>query len=92
MEWETAVSIGVILTAYLGAYYQSWRENWDLHRKVGITVVLLGAVVGLSLDDLLPSESPALSWVKPVAALLVLAGLFVLWFWSQNDADEGRIR
>ena len=92
MEWETVVSIGLLLTAYLGAYYQSWRDNWERYRKVGSTVVLLGAIVGLYLDDLLPSESPALSWVKPVAALLVLAGLFVLWFWSQNEADEGRIR
>lgn len=82
MNWETIVSIGLILAAYLGAYYHSWRESWEVNQKAGMAVVLLGAIIGLYLDDFLSSGSPILPWVEPLGAVTILVGLSISWIWS----------
>lgn len=87
MDWPTLLAIVLFALAWLTAVHQSRTDDWDTSRTVGIVVFLTGATCGVFLDDLLPAESSLVPWIEPIAAVIMLVGLFVAWVWSP-DGDE----
>ena len=82
MDWPTLLAVGVFFLAWPTTIYQSQRDEWDTSRTFGMCVFLVGAPCGVFLDDLLSAESSLLPWIEPVAAVIMLVGLFVAWIWK----------
>jgi len=79
MERTTLLAIGLFVFAWLTMIYQSCKEGWNRRRSAGMFMFLVGATSGVFLDNLLPAKSPLFPWIEPVAAVIMLIGLFIEW-------------
>lgn len=79
MDWTNLIPVGFLALAGLLAIYQSRKEGWALNRNVGTLVFLVGATVGMFLDDFLSAGSSLLPWAEPIGAVIMLVGLAVSW-------------
>lgn len=84
MEWTTIVVLGLFVLACLLAIYQSRKENWTSNQNVGTVIFLIGAALGLFLDNLLTANSPILPWVEPIGAVTMVGGAVVSWYWQPD--------
>ena len=67
--------------------YQAQKDNWDTSRTFGMFVFFVGATCGVLLENLLSAESSLLPWIEPIAAVIMLVGLFIAWIWKpERDA------
>lgn len=55
-------------------------ENWTSNQNVGTVIFLIGAALGLFLDDLLTANSPILPWVEPIGTVIMVGSAVVSWF------------
>jgi hypothetical protein len=85
MDWTTLLPIGLFVFAWLTVIYQSQKEDWDTSKTVGMFTFLVGATSGVFLDNFLSAESSLLPWIEPVAALIMLVGLFIAWIWKPEE-------
>ena len=88
MDWITLLPIGLFAFAWLTMIYQSQKDNWDTSRTFGMFAFLVGATLGVFLDGLLSAESSLHQWIEPIAAVIMLVGLFTAWIWKpERDAS-----
>lgn len=85
MNWSSLIVPGLFIIACLLAIYQSRKEQWTMTQNVGTTIFLLGAAIGLFLDNLVSGDSPLFTWIEPIGAAVVVVGLFVSWFWQSDE-------
>jgi predicted MFS family arabinose efflux permease len=88
MDWTTLLAIGLFVFAWLTAIYQSQKDDWNTSRTVGMFVFLAGATCGVFLDNFLSTESSLLPWIEPIAALIMLIGLFIAWIWKPEEDNS----
>mgnify|MGYP006928075766 FL=1 len=87
MDWTILLAIGLFAFAWLTMIYQAQKDSWDTSRTFGMFVFLIGATCGVFLDNLLSAESSLLPWIEPIAAVIMLVGLFIAWIWRpERDA------
>lgn len=85
MDWTTLLATGLFVLAWLLLIYQSWKEDWGVSRTIGMMIFLSGATSGVFLDNFLSSESSLLPWIEPIAAVIMLIGLFIAWVWKSEE-------
>lgn len=85
MDLTTLIVLGFFVLACILAIYESRTNNWNLNQNVGTIIFLIGAAIGMFLDDFLPTDSPTQPWVEPVAAAIVLIGWFIFSYWNPES-------
>jgi hypothetical protein len=84
MNWANVAVLGFFVSACIAAVYGSIKEGWPLSRRVGTVVFLVGAAIGLFLDNFLSLGSAFLLWVEPIGAVIMIGGFLVSWFWQSQ--------
>lgn len=84
MDWTRILVLGLFVVACILAIYQSRKENWALNQKIGTVVFLIGATIGLFLDDFVTANSEVRPWVEPIGAGIMVTGLLVAWLWEPD--------
>lgn len=87
MDWTSLLAIGLFALAWLILIYQSLNEDWGVSQTVGMLVFLGGATGGVFLDDLLSAESTLLPWTEPIAAVVMLVGIYIT---TWNPGEDTR--
>lgn len=84
MDWLTVLVIGLFALAWLFTLSQSRTDDWTLSQTAGMLVFLAGATGGAFYDDVLSADSSLLPWSEPIAAVIMLSGLFIAWVWEPS--------
>jgi len=90
MEWTTQLAVGLFALAWVMMIYQSRKESWNTSRTIGMFIFLVGATCGVFLDYFLSAESSLLPWIEPIAAVIMLIGLFIAWIWTSEGDNPSR--
>ncbi|UPW00723.1 hypothetical protein M0R88_01145 [Halorussus gelatinilyticus] len=85
MDRTTVLAIGLFALAWAIIIYQSRKEDWSVSRTVGMLVFLGGGTAGVFLDNFFSAGSSLLPWIEPIAAVIMLVGLFIAWIGKRGE-------
>jgi len=88
MDWVNLLVIGLFALAWLIPLSQSQTEDWGVSRTVGTLVFLGGATIGTFYDTLPSTESSILLWIEPIAAVIMIVGIFIPWIWKPRENQQ----